>query len=295
MNTIFFALDTVNHETLINQPRQWLSNHGVNILIILIAAWFFSKAITAIINSLLTRAMQNHAFSSDTDRKKRAETLHKLIDAIIRLAVWMVAVVMIVDELGINTAPLLASAGVVGVAVGIGAQSFIKDFVNGIFIISENQYRVGDVVELDAGKLVSGTVEAITVRTTILRDIYGTRHHVANGGIVIASNKTFGFSKINEALVVDQDTDIAKLEKIINDIGEQLSADKEIGKLIKKTLSMTQVSGYNERGFTVYIRGETTPGGQWKVCSALYEKLQVELTKAKIKVAVTPFTKQPMK
>lgn len=286
MNKLFSSIDVSNRETLINQPRQWFAAHGTNILFIVAGAWVTERLLTTIINGLLGRAMQNHAFNSDTDRKKRAETLHKLIEAVIRLAVWLIAAVMIVDELGINTAPLLASAGVVGVALGIGAQSFIKDFVSGIFIISENQYRVGDVVQLNIGTTpISGTVEGITVRTTIVRDVNGTRQHVPNGNITVASNKTFGFSKLNEMLVVDKETDLAKLEKVIKDVGDSLAADEEIGKLIKKTPTMEQVGGYNEQGLSVYIRGTTTAGGQWKVKTALYKRLQEQLKKAGIGVA----------
>lgn len=296
MNKLFSAIDATNRETLFNQPRQWFGEHGLNILIILAGTWLLGKAITTIVNGLLIRAMNNHAFNSDTDRKKRAETLHKLIEAVIRLAIWMIAAVMIVDELGINTAPLLASAGVVGVALGIGAQSFIRDFVSGIFIISENQYRVGDVVELNvSGQPIGGTVEAITVRTTVLRDVNGTRQHVPNGNITVASNKTFGFSRLNEMLVVEQGTSLEKLEKIINDVGKALTADEEIGKMIKKTPIMEQVAGYNERGLAVYIRGTTSPGSQWKVKSELFKRLQVELSKAKIEVAMMPTTTTPPK
>ncbi|MCX6727306.1 MAG: mechanosensitive ion channel family protein [Candidatus Saccharibacteria bacterium] len=290
MNNTFFAIETISKDSLIKNPSLWVQNHGLNILIILGGAWIVQRLAASVIKTLLGRVMQGHSFSSDTDRKKRANTLHGLIDAMLRILIWAIASIMVIDELGINTAPLLASAGVFGVALGIGAQSFIKDFVSGMFIITENQYRVGDVVELDAGSPVSGTVEAITVRTTVLRDINGTQHHIPNGSIVVASNKTFGFSKINEMVVVDQNTNIEKLEKIINHVGDELAADETIGKLIKKTPRMDSVGGYNERGLFVYVRGDTTPGGQWTVKTELFKRLNSELTKAGIKIAMSPLT-----
>ncbi len=136
-----------------------------------------------------------------------------LIHAITRFAVYVVAAIMIISELGVNTAPLLASAGIFGIALGFGAQSLIKDLVSGIFIITENQYRVGDVIELGN---VSGIVEAITIRTTVLRDQSGNQHHVPNGSIVRTTNKTMGFGGIDENIVVGADTDIQKLVEIIN-------------------------------------------------------------------------------
>jgi small conductance mechanosensitive channel len=288
MNNILFAIETISKDSLIKNPRLWVQNHGLNILIILVGAWIVQRLSAAVVKTLLSRIMQGHTFSSDTDRKKRAQTLHGLIDALLRILIWAIAIIMVIDELGINTAPLLASAGVFGVALGIGAQSFIKDFVSGMFIITENQYRVGDVVELDAGSPIGGTVEAITVRTTVLRDVNGTQHHIPNGSIVVASNKTFGFSKINEMVVVDQNTNLEKLEKIINQVGDELAHDEEIGKLIKKTPRMDSVGGYNERGLFVYVRGDTTAGGQWKVKSELFKRLNIELTKAGIKIAMSP-------
>jgi small conductance mechanosensitive channel len=276
--------------TLLAEPKAWFETHGVNILIILIGAWIARRVGTALIFKLIGRAVRAHHFALEADRKKRIDTLKSLIRVASKLTVWIIATIMIVDELGINTGPLLASAGVAGVALGIGAQSLIRDITNGLFIIVENQYRIGDVVDLlVAGTPVSGTVEGITVRTTILRDVKGTLHHIPNGNVVVASNKTFGFSKLNEMLVVDTNTDIAELEMIINNVGEALAADKTIGKLIRTTPTLAQVQGYTELGLTVFIRGETVPGGQWKVQSELFKRLQKDLAKAKIKVATAPF------
>lgn len=274
---------------LIDNPKVWLQTHGLNILFIISGSWFIGKIVTTVVHGVLVSSMKDHTFRSDNDRKKRADTLNGLISATVRLITLLVAIAMIIDEIGINTAPFLASAGVVGVALGIGAQSFIKDFVSGVFIISENQYRVGDVVDLSVGgQPVSGTVESITIRTTILRDIAGTRHHIPNGSVVVASNKTFGFSKLNEILVVSQDTDLDKLKKIIDAIGVSMTNDKHVGILIKEPLNLAQIGGYNGVGITVFVRGSTTAGGQWKVKSAFYSRLQTELKKAKIKLPVTP-------
>lgn len=274
---------------LTESPRAWVEAHGLNILFIIAGSWLIARVAIAIVHGVLINAMKDHYYKSDTDRKKRADTLHGVISAVIKLVMFLVATVMIVDEMGINTAPLLASAGVLGVALGIGAQSFIKDFVSGILIISENQFRVGDVVELDTVSTpISGTVESITVRTTILRDINGTRHHVPNGNILVASNSTFGYSNINELLVVDQDTNLEKVTAIIDKVGAEMSADSKFGPYIKEQLTMARVGGYNERGLALSIRGKTAPGKQWDVTSELYSRLQSELKKAKIKVPVSP-------
>lgn len=293
MEKLYLAV-TEQLDLIIQEPQTWLQAHGLNILFIISGAWLVAKITIAVVHGVLIKAMKDHYFKSDTDRKKRADTLHGLLSAVIKLVALLVACVMIADEIGINTGPLLASAGVLGVALGIGAQSFIKDFVSGIFIISENQYRVGDVVELEVlGTPIGGTVESITVRTTILRDINGTRHHIPNGNIVVASNKTFGFSNINESLIVDQGTNLEEVTRIINEVGTALAKDSEIGPMIKKKITMAEIGGYNERGITLFIRGSTVPGKQWVVRTALYERLQTELKKAKVKVPVAPVVHPP--
>ncbi len=280
----FAAIDAANRLTLLHHPGDWFNQHGLNILIILGGAWLMRRFGTAVVSGLLHRAVRNHSFATETDRKKRLATLESLIDAIIHIAVWLVAAVMIIDELGINTGPLLASAGVVGVALGIGAQSFIKDFVNGIFIIAENQYRVGDTVTLNT---VTGTVQAITVRTTVLRDADGSLHHVPNGTITIATNKTYDVGKVNESLTVPQDTDLSKLEKIISTVGAELVEDKELGAKIRTTPKMGQVTGLNDKGLVVGVVCDTVPGAQFQIRSELYRRLLPAIKKAGLVVNST--------
>lgn len=275
----FATIDSTNRLTLLHHPGDWFNQHGLNILIIIGGAWLMRRFGTAVVSGLLRRAVRNHSFATETDRKKRLATLESLIDAIVRIAVWLVATVMIIDELGINTGPLLASAGVVGVALGIGAQSFIKDFVNGVFIIAENQYRVGDTVTLNN---VSGTVQAITVRTTVLRDIDGSLHHVPNGTITVATNKTYDVGKINEQLTIPLDTDLAKLEKIIAQVGAAMVEDKELGGKIRTSPKMGQVSGLSEKGLIVSVVSDTAPGAQFSIRSELYRRLIPAIEKAGI-------------
>lgn len=286
-------IDISNRTILFHYPGSWMRLHGINILIIIVGAWILRRAGRAIASRILKRIVRSHHFSTESDRKKRLQTLVSLADAIIQIGIWGIAAIMIVDELGINTGPLIASAGVVGIALGIGAQSLIKDFVNGMFIIAENQYRVGDVVELN--QEVSGTVQAITVRTTILRDMNGNVHHVPNGTITLATNKTFGLGRINEDITVDADTDLAKLERIINKAGESLAADEELGAKIRKTPRLEQINGFNERGMGIKIFGETTPGAQWKIRSRLFAQLAEDFQKNNIEVVYMPGMIPPKK
>lgn len=284
MNIFAVSLDSKNI-TLFDQPKAWLETHGLNIVIIIVGAWVLRRVGVALITSIINRAIRGHQFATETDRKKRIDTIDSLLGALSKIIVWIVAVIMVVDELGINTAPLLASAGVVGVAFGIGAQSLIKDFTNGLFIILENQFRVGDFVQFDT---VSGVVQSITMRTTILKDFDGNVHHVPNSSIVVATNMTFGTSGINQDFTVSVDTDLEKLEKVINEVGESLAVDEKIGKKIKRNPYFAQVVKFGERGIVVKVLGETTPGAQWNVKTELIKRLRQAFIENGIDLPMSP-------
>lgn len=289
---LFAALIDPKSITLFSQPQAWLKTHGVNVLIIILGAWLLRRMGVAVIMGILKRAVRSHPFATETDRKKRLDTLDSLVNALSKIIIWMVAVIMIVDEIGINTTPLVASAGIAGVALGIGAQSLIKDFTNGLFIILENQYRVGDYVQFDT---VQGIVQAITIRTTILRDFDGNIHHVPNSSIVVSTNMTFGVSGINQDITVAQDTDLDKLEKVINQVGEELASDEVWGSKIKRKPYFAQVVQFAERGLIVKILGETTPGSQWKVKTELLKRLRQAFVKHEIELPLAPLANQKEK
>ena len=208
-----------------------------------------------------------------------------MLGALSKIVVGAEAVIMIVDELGINTAPLLASAGVLGVAIGIGAQSLIKDFTNGLFIIVENQYRVGDFVQFDT---IQGVVQAITIRTTILKDFDGNVHHVPNSSIVVATNMTFGTSGINQDFTVSLDTDLEKVEKVVNEAGQALADDETFGKKIKRAPYFAQVVQIAERGIIIKVLGETTPGAQWQIKTELIKRLRQAFINNNIDIPMAP-------
>lgn len=257
----------------------WLSDHFVPIITILIFAYILRRIVTVLISRSLQRTIRKDLYPTERDRKKRIKTLGDLVSAVVRVGTWFVASLMIINELGINTAPLMASAGVVGIALGFGAQSLIKDFVSGIFIISENQYRIGDVVQIGTE---TGTVEGITIRTTILRDLDGNVHHVPNGSIVVTTNMTSGFSRINEDVIVSADADISEIEKIVNNVGERLADMEKFHKKIIDPPTFARVDGFVANGMIVKILGKVVDGEQWAIKGELYRQLRKDFDKAGI-------------
>ena len=224
-------------------------------------------------------------YSTKADREKRLKTLNGLTKAMVHFGVWIVAIVIIISLLGVNTAPFFASAGIISAAFIFGAQSLIKDFVSGVFIISENQYRVGDFVELMG---VSGTVQSIGLRTTVLRDLNGSVHYIPNGSIAVSTNKTMGYGQINLDLTVAAETDITLLEHAINHAGQRLANKVSLKDSVIEAPHFVRISDFTGSGITVKITGKTLGGMQLDVKSALLLELKKGFEEHKIKVTSVP-------
>ncbi len=272
-----------------HQITGWSGTHLLNIVIIVIGAEvLYQVSVRATSKVVHKTARRPDLFPTALDRKKRVKTLDSLIHATLRIIILVLALIMIASELGINTAPLVASAGVIGVALGIGAQSFIRDLMSGFFIITENQYRVGDTVSIGttiATIQIIGEVEAINIRTTVLRDLDGGLHHISNGTIVVASNLTMNFAQINEDIVVAMDTDIDKLKHVIDHVGEELAASPEFERAILTAPHFERIQQFTDEGISIKVIGKTNAGDQWRVKGELYKRLKVAFDKNHIKLA----------
>jgi small conductance mechanosensitive channel len=266
----------------------WASQHLLQIIIIIVAAEIVYRVSTKAVSKLVHKATHRpDLFPTASDRKKRLKTIDSLVNATLRITVFAVAGIMIISELGINTGPLIASAGIIGVALGFGAQSLIKDFMSGFFVITENQYRVGDVIELSTllgNTQISGTVEAITIRTTVVRDMDGKLHHFPNGNIAVASNMTMNYAQINEDIMVDLKTDVDKITHIINHIGEEMKADTKLGRKIVQPPHFERIDAVTKDGLAIKIMAKTTPGDQWLIKGELFKRLLPALEKNHIKL-----------
>jgi moderate conductance mechanosensitive channel len=186
---------------------------------------------------------------------------------------------MILSTVGVNTAPLIASAGIFGIALGFGAQSLVKDFMTGLFIIAENQYRVGDYVEIQN---IKGTVKAVTMRTTIVTDDDGSIFHIPNGSIIVTGNHTMGNNKISIELSATTDTDIEKLKNIIDKIGKSQASHASTKDFIVEPLHFVRIKDIASGSIIIRISGKVKPGKQATIRSDYYAALQKELVKNKI-------------
>ena len=197
---------------------------------------------------------------SAVEIKKRMDTLEGLGTNAIRLFVILIAGVMILGELDLDIGPAVAGLGVVGIAVGFGTQSIVRDYFTGALILVENQFSKGDVISI-AG--VSGTVEDFSLRRTTLRDLDGVVHTVPNGEIKVASNRTRVWARINLDVTVAYGTDIEKATRVVNEVGEAIAADPAWRRRVMEAPHVERIEALGEYGITLKILGLVRATEQW--------------------------------
>lgn len=270
----------------------WVENVGLEIAVAFIVGTFVyyvgKRLIARVTHSLIKSA--KHREWHKRDIEKRQDTLVHLFATIWRLIVifsvsYAILRTIFGDTISNTFAPLFASAGIIGIAVGIGAQSLIKDFISGIFIISENQYRVGDIVDLEG---FSGTVERIGARSTVMRDVEGNVHYFPNGMVQHVINKTMGYSMARFTLLVHPSTDIDDVADIIDELGKKLAAEDVWKEKILEAPSFVAVGEITGSSTEIIIAGKTQPSDQWSVTSEMRHRIHEEFEEKNIRLALNP-------
>jgi small-conductance mechanosensitive channel len=250
----------------------WLINHGIPILIIVVVAavvWFL---LNKFLPPIVRRTVSETGYKESKEGiEKRTKTLLSIFKGMARVLIIIVVIIMILDEVGVAIAPVLAGFGIAGVALGFGAQYLIRDLIAGIFIILENQYRVGDVVRVAD---IGGLVEYVTLRKTVLRDLDGVVHHVPNGEIKTASNFTRHFARVNLNVSVGYGTDLDHAISVINRVGKELAEDEKWREVIKSPPQALRVDNLGDSGIDIKILGDVKPMEQWGVMGELRLRLK---------------------
>lgn len=255
-------------------------------VIIVLVAWLAQHFGSLLLKSLIRRAVRStplHKLAPE-DVRKRQDTLISVLVVTWRIVIYISAGFALFRLFfpAIDLTPALASAGVLGIVIGFGAQSIVKDFLAGIFIIIENQYRVGDVVDIDGA---SGVVERITLRCTVVRDIDGNVHYLSNGNILHPINKTMDYSKAYFTVAVHPETDVDNLVNIINAVGEKLANDEKWQDKIIEAPQFMNLGAFNDVALEVNVVGKTLPGTQWSVSSEMKKRLIRKLASEGIELA----------
>jgi len=249
----------------------WLIDHGIRILIIAAVGTVLWFALNKFLPPVVGRLMATTKGESKEGIKKRRDTLVGVLTGVGRVFIVIVAVMMILDEAGVPIASALVGLGIAGLAIGFGAQYLIRDLIAGMFIILENQYRVGDVARVAD---VAGLVEEVTLRKTVLRDLDGIVHHVPNGEIRIASNFTRHYARVNLNVSVAYGTDLDHAISVINRVGKELAEDAKWRKVIKSPPQALRVDNLGDSGIDIKILGDVKPMEQWAVMGELRLRLK---------------------
>lgn len=265
---------------------EWLYTVGPRIVLIIVLAWVLQRFGMMIMERFIRQAIKPDQFALPSDEKQREDTLIAILRTVLNVLWVVIAIMLILDEIGLSIGPLLASAGIVGVALGFGGQWLIRDLISGLFIVIENQFRVGDIVTLHIGasgmQEISGRVEDMSPRLTVLRDLDGKVHHVPNGSITVATNVSMEFAGINLDIGIDQKVKLESAIKIINDIGQSLSEDKEWQDKILEAPQFLRVDDFSDKSVIIKITGKTLPMEQWAVSGELRKRLKLSFDKAGI-------------
>ena len=253
-------------------PGSEILTVGAIIVGALVAAWLARIFVHGIVKALLDReATEGTAQElSAVELRKRMDTLDDLGAHVIQAFIVVIAALMVIGELGFDIGPAIAGLGVVGIAVGFGAQAFVRDYLNGALILIENQFAKGDVVRI-AG--VAGTVEDFSLRRTTLRDLDGIVHTVPNGEIKVASNLTRVWARINQDVTVAYGTDVDKAIDVVDRVGQEMADDPIWRRRILERPRVERVEAIGEYGITLKLLGSVRAGEQWATAGELRKRL----------------------
>ncbi|TIC80724.1 mechanosensitive ion channel family protein [Nocardioides sp. GY 10127] len=280
---------------------EWLVGKPLSILLLLVVfvvvRWFLHRVVDRLVagaqNGVLPDRVPRFGFgkaaqqaqardvATATRRVQRAQTMGSLLKSIVTGILIAVIGTMVLSEIGVNIAPIIASAGIVGVAVGFGAQSLVKDFFSGVFMIFEDQFGVGDVVDVGDA---SGTVEAVTLRVTRLRSLDGTVWYVPNGEILRVGNLSQNWSRAVVDIGVAYESDVDRSLEVLREIGAELYADEEFRDLMIEEPEVTGVEGLGADSIDLRIMVKTAPLQNWTIARQLRKRIKARFDEEGIEI-----------
>ncbi|WP_084467279.1 mechanosensitive ion channel family protein [Actinokineospora inagensis] len=271
----------------------WLVAKPLKILVIFLVAFVIRYLVRRLIDQLTSgqgktpallrplkeRAPQALGALISERRQQRAKTIGSVLKSVVTFLVYGLAFMMALGELGVNLGPIIASAGIVGVALGFGAQNLVKDFLSGIFMMLEDQYGVGDVVDVGAA---SGTIEAVGLRVTTLRDVNGTVWYVRNGEILRVGNSSQGFAVAVVDLPVGYGVDVTAVSDLLHDVATTLAKAEPFSADVIAPPEVLGVEKVTPESVTIRMTVKVRPGRQWAVQRALRARAMAAIEEAGI-------------
>jgi len=251
----------------------WLLSSGLRIAFVALAAFLGYRLFKAIIRPTVKNYVKNQGKGRHSKSwfDKRANTLTSVLNTTTAVVVIIIVATIILSEIGVDIGPLLASAGIAGIAIGFGAQSLIKDFLSGLFIMLEDQFNVGDVIKVGE---TGGLVEELTLRRTVLRDLEGIVHIIPNGSINEVSNFTRDYARVKLDVPVAYGEDLDRVIEVINRVGNEMAKDDYFKSLIKTPPQVLRVENFGDSSVDIRVLGDVRAMKQWEVTGELRKRLK---------------------
>lgn len=276
-------------QPLVYRVVDWLVGTGP-IVAVTIVLGFVAMRVATFLSTKLMGFLQRD--KSDIEFQKRADTLGGVVRWILQTSIIVVTVMMVLSEIGVQIGPIIAAAGIVGLAVGFGAQNLVQDVISGFFILLEDQIRVGDVVQLDGR---GGLVERITLRMIVLRDLAGNVHYVRNGKVDVVTNMTKDYSRYVFNIGVAYREDVDEVIGVIKKVDEELRADPDFKSDIIQPIEVMGLDEFGDSALIIKARTTTKPIKQWRVGREFNRRLKIAFDKQGIEIPFPHLTLYPGK
>jgi small conductance mechanosensitive channel len=268
----------MNLQEFIEKALSWFFSSGIQIILTLILVIIGLKLARGLSRKLVTSVTKHQ---DDIEVQKRTETLGSVIKHLLTILILIVGAMMIMKELGIEIGPVLAAAGIVGLAVGFGAQNLVQDVISGFFILLEDQIRVGDVVKI-AGQ--GGLVEKVNLRMTVIRDLWGNVHYVRNGNIDIITNLTKEYSRYVFEIGVAYRENIDAVMDVLKKIDEELRDDPAFKDDILEPIEIFGLDQFGDSAIIIKARYKTKTMQQWRVGREFNRRMKIKFDELDIEI-----------
>lgn len=263
---------------ILTKVLDWFLSSGLRIVTIVIITLIALKLVKIIPGRILATVKKR---AEDTEAKKRLDTLNSLLNYLLSVTTMGIALIMILGEFGIAIGPILAAAGIAGVAIGFGAQHLVQDLISGFFILIDDQIRVGDVVQI-AGQ--GGLVEKVNLRMTVLRDLAGNVHYVPNGQINLVTNMTQDYSMFVFDIGVAYREDVDEVIEVIKKVDEDLRNDPGFNEDILEPIEVFGLDQFADSAIIIKARTKTKPIQQWRIGREFNRRLKIAFDEKDIEI-----------
>lgn len=246
---------------------------------VIFAAFLLTRLLRRIVSKVKTKV---EAHTTPMRTLQRTDTLTRVLSSAGIVVIWILVLFLIIEDLGFNLAPLLAGVGIIGLAVGFGAQNLVRDVVTGFFILFEDQYGVGDIIEIN--ETAAGTVEELTLRVTGLRALDGTLHYISNGNITHVANRSKDWARAIVDVGVAYSEKPSKIRQVLDDVARDAKDDETIGRMLYSVPTIMGVESLGEYEVVWRLLADTKPGRQWEVARMLRERIQIAFEREGIEI-----------